>query len=113
MDIFSGLGAANGLLQSTAAFVNALKQPKLTDETFSELFKAQLASAASPEAREAQALEVSQRFVSLRDVDGNQALRFDESGLTAAQFAALDRNGDGQLSVAEVQANVLGRETQS
>lgn len=108
MDILTGLNAANGLLQSTASLVQGMKQPKLTDEAFSDLFKAQLAAEASPEAQQAKALEISRSFINLRDVNGDQALRFDESGLTKAQFAALDRDADGQLSVEEVQAGVLG-----
>ena len=110
MDVLSGLGAVNGLLQSTASFVQALKQPRLTDEAFSEMFKAQLATAASPEAAAAKALDASQHFVGLRDLNGDQTLRLDESGLTATQFAALDRDADGQLSVVEIQADLLGRE---
>lgn len=113
MDILTGLNAANGLLRNTASFVQALKQPKLTDEAFSELFKAQLSAEASPEAQQAKALEISRKFVNLRDVNGDAALRFDESGLTRAQFAALDQNNDGQVSVAEVQANLLGQESTS
>lgn len=111
MDILSGLSAASGVLQQTASLVQSLKQPKLTDETFSELFKAQLAAEASPEAQSAKALEFSKQFIALRDVNGDQMLRFDESGLSSSQFAALDRDGDGQLSAAEVQADLMGEET--
>lgn len=110
MNVLSGLGAVNGLLKSTASFVQALKQPRLSDEAFSDIFKAQLATAASPEAAAAKALEASQQFVGLRDLNGDRTLRLDESGLTKSQFAALDRDGDGQLSVAEIQAEMLGRE---
>jgi len=110
MDILTGIGAVNGLLQGTSSMVRALKQPKLTDEAFSEIFKAHYTAASSPETREAKALEMSQRFVALRDVNGDQMLRFDESGLSAAQFAALDRDGDGQLSTAEVHAAMLAGE---
>tara|TARA_R110001592_G_scaffold42248_2_gene137265 strand:- start:16 stop:357 length:342 start_codon:yes stop_codon:yes gene_type:complete len=111
MNILSGLGAANGLMQGAASIVQSLKQPRLTDETFSDLFKAQLAAKASPEAQASKALEMSQRFVGLRDVDGDKMLRIDESGLSAKQFASLDRDKDGQLSVAEVQAEFQGGAT--
>ena len=110
MELLSGIKAANGLLGGAAALVRSLKQPQLTDQAFSELFKAQLAAEASPEAQQAKALEASRSFIALRDMDGDQALRLDESGLSRAQFAALDRNGDGTLSLDEVQANLLGKE---
>ena len=110
MDALSGLGAVNGLLQSTASFVQALKQPRVSDEAFSDMLKAQLTAANTPEAKEAKALDAGRRFVALHDVNGDQLLRLDESGLTAAQFAALDRDGDAQISAAEFQADLLGRE---
>jgi hypothetical protein len=110
MDILAGLGAVSGLLQSTTSFVQALKQPRVTDEAFSEIFKAQLAADSSPEAQQAKALKISQHFVALRDVDGDGALRLDESGFTSARFATLDKDGDGNLSAAEIQANLAGQE---
>ena len=55
MNILAGAGAVSGLLQGAASVVQSLRQPQLTNETFSEIFKTQLASASGPEAREAKA----------------------------------------------------------
>lgn len=111
MNILAGAGAVSGLLQGTASVVQSLRQPKLTDETFSEIFKAQLASASGPDAREAKARDLSSNFVSLRDVDGDGSLRFDESGLTDVQFKALDADSNGRVSVDEVKANLMNEGT--
>ena len=61
MDLLTGIGAANGLLQSTASFVRSLKEPRLTDEAFSDIFRRQLAATTGPEALEARALQSAQR----------------------------------------------------
>lgn len=107
MELLSGIGAANALMKNAASFVRALKEPKVTDEAFSEILKSRLEAASGPEAREAKAAELGRRFVQLRDTDGDGLLRFDESGLDRAAFDRLDLNGDGRLSAEEYQQALL------
>jgi len=85
-----------------------MKQPKVTDEAFSDILKSQLQAASSPEARHAKAAEASERFVRLRDVNGDGMLRLDESGMDRAVFERLDLDKDGQLSREEYQKALLG-----
>lgn len=109
MDLFSGVGAASALVKNATSLVQALKQPKVTDEAFSAILKAQMEAASSPEARDAKAAEASERFIRLRDADGDGLLRFEESGLERAVFDKIDRNGDGRLSKEEYQQALVGQ----
>jgi hypothetical protein len=111
MDLLTGLSAASGLLNGAANLVQSFKQPRVTDQAFSELFKAQFDVESSAESQQARALEMSRNFIALRDTNGDAMLRMDESGLTRAQFEALDRDKDGQLSSSELQAGIIGRGT--
>ncbi|MBX3177835.1 MAG: hypothetical protein KF886_10775 [Candidatus Hydrogenedentes bacterium] len=108
MEILGGIGAANALVRSAASLVRAVKQPRVTDEAFSDVFRKQMDAAMSPEARRAKAAEQSDRFIGLRDADGDGMLRLDESGLDRAAFERLDLNGDGLLSREEYQQALLG-----
>lgn len=108
MELLNGIGAANALVNGAANLVRAMKQPKVTDEAFSEILKSQLEAASSPEARRANAAAQSERFVALRDVDGDGLLRFDESGFERSVFDRLDLNRDGQLSREEYAKGLLG-----
>lgn len=108
MDLLSGVGAASALVKNAASLVRTIKQPKVTDEAFSDILKSQLNAAASPEAQLARAGEISERFVRLRDVDGDGQLRLDESGMEREVFERLDRNSDGRLSRDEYQQALLG-----
>lgn len=108
MSILSGVGAAGELLKGASSLVHALKQPKVTDEAFSEILKARLQEASSPENRKAQAAEESARFMRLRDVNGDGRLGFEESGMERAAFGRLDSNHDGLLTRDEYQQALLG-----
>lgn len=107
MDLLGGIGAANALMKNATSFVQALKQPRVTDEAFSEILRSQMEAASSPEAQRAKAAKISERFVQLRDADGDGALRFDESGLERAAFDRLDLNRDGRLTREEYQQGLL------
>ncbi len=108
MNLLSGVGAASALVKNAATLVQAIKQPKVTDEAFSEILKAQLQAASSPEAKQAKAAELSERFVRLHDVDGDGQLRLDESGMERAAFEKLDANRDGLVTREEYQNALLG-----
>lgn len=108
MNLLSGVGAASSLLKNAADLVQAVKQPKVTDETFSEMLKARLQAEASPEARQARAGAESERFMRTHDVDGDGNLRLEESGMDKRVFERLDANRDGLLSREEYQQGLLG-----
>jgi len=108
MELLSGVGAASALVRGATSLVQAMKQPKVTDEAFSDILKSQLKAASSPEAQRAKAAEISERFVRLRDVDGDGQLRLDESGMERAAFEKLDANRDGLISRDEYQSALLG-----
>ncbi len=108
MNLLGGVGAASTLVRNATSFVQAIKQPKVTDEAFSEILKAQLEAASSPQAQRAKAAEISEHFVRLRDVDGDGQLRLDESGMERAVFEKLDANRDGLVSREEYQNALLG-----
>lgn len=109
MNILSGIGAVGELMKGASALVQAAKQPKVTDEAFSEILKAQLEASASPEARKARASEESARFIRLRDVDGDGQLGIQESGMERVAFERLDGNRDGLLSRDEYQQALMGQ----
>lgn len=110
MELLSGVGAAGALVRNATSFVLALKQPRVTDEAFSEILKSQVDAASSPEALRAKAAGASEQFMRLRDVDGDGVLRFEESGLERAVFDRIDRNGDGKVSKDEYQQALLGEQ---
>ena len=110
MELLSGVGAASALVKNAAALVRTMKQPKVTDEAFSDILKSQLKAASSPEARHGRAAATSERFIRLHDVDGDGMLRLDESGMERAAFERLDLNGDGRLSRGEYQKALLGEQ---
>lgn len=107
MNLLSGVGAASSLLQNAANLVRAVKEPKVTDETFSEIFKARLQAESTPEARQARAGTESERFMRTHDVDGDGSLRLEESGMDKRVFERLDANRDGLLSREEYQQGLL------
>lgn len=108
MNLLSGVGAAGELLKGASALVQAVKQPKVTDEAFSEILKSKIQSSSSPEARKARAVDESARFMKLRDVDGDGRLGLSESGMERSAFERLDGNRDGLLSREEYQQALLG-----
>lgn len=109
MNLLTGIGAASALVKNASDLVQSLKQPKVTDEAFSEILKSQLEASASPEARKARAVEETARFMHQRDVDGDGSLRLTESGMERRVFERLDANRDGLLSGGEYQQALLGR----
>ena len=109
MNVLSGVGAVSELMKGASALVQAVKQPKVTDEAFSEILKSQLEASASPEARKSRAAEASARFMRLHDVDGDGQLRIQESGMERSAFDRLDGNRDGLLSREEYQQALLGQ----
>ncbi len=110
MSILQGVGAVNALLNGATNLVNALKRPRLSDETFAEMLR-QANAAADPEAvrkqTEAAAVQRASDVMTFRDVNGDGLLSRDESGLGADDFAARDLDGDGMLSADEVKRAIL------
>jgi hypothetical protein len=109
MNLLSGIGAASALIKNASDLVQAVKQPKVTDEAFSEILKAQLEASSSPEARKARAEEETARFMHQRDVDGDGSLRLSESGMERSVFERLDANRDGMLTSEEYKKALLGQ----
>lgn len=107
MNVLSGVGAVSELMKGASALVQAVKQPKVTDEAFSDILKSQIEASTSPDARKAQAVEESARFMRLRDVDGDGQLRIQESGMERSAFERLDSNRDGLLSREEYQQALM------
>ncbi len=109
MNLLSGIGTASALVKNASDLVQAVKQPKVTDEAFSEILKAKLEASSSPEARKARVEEESARFMRQRDVDGDGSLRLAESGMERGVFERLDANRDGMLSREEYQKALIGQ----
>jgi len=110
MNILQGAGAAGALLNGATNLVRALKQPKLSDETFAEMLR-QASAETDPEIlkkrAEATAGQRTSEVMTLRDVNGDGFLSRDESGLKADEFTAADLDGDGMLSTDEVKQAIL------
>ena len=109
MNLLSGVGAASSIIKNASELVQAVKQPKVTDEAFSEILKARFEANATPEARKARAEDESARFMQQRDVDGDGSLRLQESGMERSVFDRLDANRDGMLSREEYQRALLDK----
>lgn len=106
MNMFAGAGTISGVLKGATSLVQALKQPKLSSTQFAQVLNHQLELHRGDPAqqRQAQAAALSQKFLALRDVDGDSMLDLNESGLDAARFQQLDVNRDGMLTAQELGA---------
>jgi len=111
MSLLSSANAIAGLLNGATELVNAWKQPKLSNEDFSKVLDFQLDTARAantPEAlaarESAKIAELSAKYVGLRDANQDGALTLNESGLDAKHFVAMDADGDGKVTAAEIAA---------
>ncbi len=111
MSLIQGLGAANSLLQNATGLVRELKRPRIKQETFKQIIMDQLQAnrqennkTSQMERIDKKALVLSERFIQLRDTQGNGKLTLEESGMDRELFQKVDINADGTLSRDEVHA---------
>lgn len=111
MNLFASASALGSVFQGAAGLVQALKQPKLSSTQFATLLNQKLeqqqGSAGVQQAKAADAL--TQKFIALRDANGDAKLAKAESGLDLEKFELLDTDKDGYLSVTEVRAYAAAR----
>lgn len=106
---FLAILAANKVLQGAAGLVNALKRPRVTKQEFSDMLRQEVQRSVSAEKSSKnanafikRATALSASYVAGRDKNRDGLLSLAETDMTGAQFAALDGNGDGQLSAEEL-----------
>lgn len=104
MSFLGSLSGVNAALQSTTALVREIRRPRLESKDFAALLQAQMqqASAMAKGNASTQTESQARQFLSLRDVNANGRLSFEESGLSQESFDALDGDRDGLLSIDEL-----------
>ncbi|MBI1319549.1 MAG: hypothetical protein GC168_11470 [Candidatus Hydrogenedens sp.] len=114
MSLLGSASGISGLLNSATGLVNALKQPRVSNQDFAALLQSRVAEAKqerTPEAQRARleqsVTELSAKYVGLRDADGDGLLKLEESGLDPKVFAAADADKDGRLSAQEIKQYTL------
>lgn len=104
MSILQSLNGAAAVLRGAQGVIRELRRPKAADAAFAAVLQAQL-QRNDPVALQNMTTAIqkqSERFISLRDADGDHRLTLAESGLTQEAFSKLDQDGDGALTAAEV-----------
>ncbi|MFM1919393.1 MAG: hypothetical protein RLZZ303_1027 [Candidatus Hydrogenedentota bacterium] len=109
MNLLAGASALGGVFKGATSLVQALKTPKLTGEQFAEILNRQIemhrgGASASTMLSQSTANALSDKFLALRDADGDLRLRVEESGLDPVKFVAMDADRDGYLTVQELRA---------
>ena len=100
MDILSGITQAGAILNAARDVVQALKPEKGAK---SSQTSAEEASASFQEALN----EAHEAFVKARDLNGNGVLEPNEIEIDKKAFTQLDTDGDGALTVAELNEGYL------
>jgi hypothetical protein len=115
MNVLAGAGAIGSVLKGATGLVQALKQPKLSSAQFAALLDRQLELHRGDPAQQhqTQAAAMAQKFMGLRDVDGDSRLGLHESGLDEARFQQLDANRDGFLTAQELSAYAAANMTEA
>ena len=101
-----GLGqltAVNSVLKNAAGLVRELKKPRVSNEDFAALLQQQIQSQVGDTSKSSSGEDLSQRLISLRDLNNDGVLTQEESGLSASLFERLDSDADGLLSLEELQ----------
>ena len=108
------LTAIGAGLGGVAKFVRAVKAPRVSKQEFEGILRQELRHKLSPggvaqdEAAKTQRAEAfSERFIALRDVDGDAALDLNESGLDRKRFEGIDLDRNGKVTGAELQRAYL------
>lgn len=109
MNLLAGASALGGVFKGATSLVQALKTPKLTGDQFAEILNRQIemhrgGAGASTMLSQSRANALSDKFLALRDADGDLRLRVEESGLDPVKFAAMDADRDGYLTAQELRA---------
>ena len=114
MSILMNLGALSGVMNGAASVIRELKRPRVSGDDFAKILEAQLTQARSGEAAKAQrerrvawVNQTTQRFVTVRDANGDSMLSRDESGLDQNVFAQFDVDKDGKLTLDELRKPML------
>jgi len=106
MDILSGIGGVNALLNSATALVRHIKSPRISRQDFAALLREEMHHAhqrTPPEAARNEAIQrATTQFMSLHDTDGDGLLSLEESGWDQKLFEEIDTDASGRVSMDEL-----------
>ncbi len=110
MDVLTGITQAGAIIRGLRGAVDALKpQAKSTAQSATAMTQADMTALRTRFLDELNM--ASKAFIAQRDLDGDGALNAVELGLGTETFSIFDTNGDGKVSLAEI--NQLGLDAAS